>query len=171
MKAVALLLIVAGLLAAGCEYQAPLTDEHKLPVDPAVLGLWESVPEADGSADTNRDRMIVLEYSATEYLVHYPTGKDGQYFRGYPMKIAGVPCVQIQLIGAAAGDVKREDRKYHVVSYTLSNGELTLMTLNTAVVDETLKNSAALRKAFERNKDNKELFANPGRFRKVATGN
>jgi hypothetical protein len=58
-----------------------------------------------------------------------------------------------------------------VVSYTLSNGELTLMTLNTAVVDETLKNSAALRKAFERNKDNKELFANPGRFRKVATGN
>jgi hypothetical protein len=170
MKAVALLMIVAGLLAAGCEYQAPLTDEHRMPVDPAVLGLWESVPDGYGSSDTNRERMIVLKYSETEYLVHYPTGKDGQYFRGYPMKIADVPCVQVQLIGAATGDVKNEAPKYHVVSYTLSNGELSLMTLNTAVVDKTLKGSAALRKAFEKNKDNKELFANPGKFRKVAKG-
>jgi hypothetical protein len=170
MKAVALLMIVAGLLAAGCEYQAPLTEEHKIPVDPVVLGLWESVPDGGGSSDTNRERMIVLKYSETEYLVHYPTGKDGQYFRGYPMKIAGAPCVQVQLIGAATGDVKKEDRKYHVVSYTLSNGELTLMTLNTAVVDKTLKDSAALRRAFEKNKKNKELFVNPGKFRKVAKG-
>lgn len=168
MKAVALLMIIAGLLAAGCVYQAPLTDEHKIPVDPAVLGLWESVPDGDGASDTDRERMIVLKYSGTEYLVHYPTGKDGQYFRGYPMKLAGVPCVQVQLIGAATGDVKTEDRKYQVVSYTLSNGELTLMILNTAVVDKTLKDSAALRKAFEKNKDDKVLFANPGKFRKVA---
>ena len=170
MKAVALFLIVAGLIAAGCEYQAPLTDEHKLPVDPAVLGLWEPVPDGEVSSDPDRERLVVLEYSATEYLVHYPTDKDGQYFRGYPIKIAGVPCVQIQLIGSATGDVKKEARTYQVVSYKLSNGELSLTTLNTAVVDKSLKDSAALRRAFEKNKNNHELFVNPGRFRKVAAG-
>ena len=170
MKPVAILMVVAVLIAAGCEYQAPLTDEHKIPVDPAVLGLWESIPDANDSSSTNEERMIVLKYSETEYLVHYPTGKDGLYFRGYPMQIAGVPCVQVQLIGTATGDVKKEERTYHVVSYTLSNGELTIKTLNTAVVDKALKESATLREAFEKNKDHKELFANPQKFRKVAKG-
>lgn len=167
MKAVALSLIVAGLLATGCEYQAPLTDEHKLPVDAAILGLWEQVPDGGVSTDQARDRMVVLEYSATEYLVHYPTDKDGQYFRGYPIRIAGVPCVQMQLIGSATGELQKKARKYLVASYKLSNGELSIMTLNTAVVDKSLKDSAALRRSFEKNRHNPELFVNPGHFRKV----
>jgi hypothetical protein len=89
------------------------------------------------------------------------------YFRGYPINVDGVPCVQIQQIGSVDGDIKKEDRKYHVISYKLSNGELEIRTLNTDLVDNNLQDSASLRQAFLKHRDNKDLFTNPGKFRGV----
>ena len=171
MKYAAGFAIVATLVIAGCGgYQVPLTEEHNILIDQSFLGLWEEVPHGDKPPNPD-EKMLILKYTDTEYLVHYPAGKDGMYFRGYPIKVEGVSCVQVQLIGAADGDIKKEDRKYHVISYKLSNGELEIRTLNTDLVDKNLQDSAGLRQAFLKHKDNKDLFTNPGKFRKVKENN
>jgi len=151
---------------AGCQYLAPLAEEHTIAIDPAVIGLWEEVPEGDKPPDPD-EKMLILKYSDTEYLVHYPTRKDEMYYRAYPIKIDGIPCVQVQLIGTADGDVKKGDRKYQVVTYSVSNGELEIKTLNADLVDKDLRDTASIKQAFQKNKDNKDLFTNPGRFRRV----
>ena len=166
MKLKIVFMIALIFLFAGCEYETSLTDEHKIDVDKAVLGLWESVP-VKNEASGPKDRLMVLKYTDTEYLVHYPTGDEGFYFRGYPIRIGGVSCVQIRLIGDSNGDIKTGERKYQVVSYQFVNGELEIKTLNTDLVDNNLKDRNKLKKAFLMNKNKGELFINPVRFRKA----
>ena len=166
MKLKNIFMVALFFLIAGCEYETFLTDEHKIPVDKTVLGLWEAVPEKGGVSDP-KERLMVLKYTDTEYLVHYPTGDEGFYFRGYPIRIGGISCVQIRLIGDSNGDIKTGDRKYHVVSYQFVNGELGIKTLNTDLVDNNLKDRNKLKKAFLMNKNKGELFINPVRFRKA----
>jgi hypothetical protein len=151
---------------AGCQYLAPLSVEHTIAIDPTVVGLWEEVPEGDKPPDPH-NRMLILKYSETEYLVHYPTKKDEMYYRAYPIKVDGIPCVQIQLIGNAAGNINKGEPKYQVAAYTIFNGELEIKTLNTDLVDKDLQDTASIRQAFLKNKDSKDLFTNPGRFRRV----
>jgi len=165
MKHTALVLIAVTLFITGCDYLAPLVVEHNIAIDPSVIGLWDEVPEGDKPPDP-KDRMLILKYSETEYLVHYPTGKDQTYYRAYPIKVDGVSCVQVQTIGDSEGDIK-EERKYHIVQYTVSNGELEIKTLNTDLVDRDLRDTDSIKQAFLKNKDNKNLFTNPGKFRRV----
>ncbi len=161
-------------LIAGCEYETSLTDEHKIPVDKTVLGLWEAVPEKGRVSDPkdrvsdSKERLMVLKYTDTEYLVHYPTGDEGFYFRGYPVRIGGISCVQIRLIGDSNGDIKTGERKYQVVSYQFVKGELEIKTLNTDLVDKNIKDRNKLKIAFLTNKNKGELFRNPVRFKKVS---
>ena len=166
MKHAIMSVIAVTLFIAGCQYLAPLTEEHSIAIDPAVIGLWEEVPEGDKPSDPD-GRMLILKYSDTEYLVHYPTRKDDGYYRAYPVKIEGISCVQIQLIGTADGDVKKGERKYQVATYTVSGNKLEIKTLNTGLVNKDLKDTASIREAFLKHKDNKDLFTNPGRFRRV----
>ena len=165
-NAIMSVIAVALLLSfAGCQYLAPLTEEHSIAIDPSVIGLWEEVPEGDNLPNPD-GRMLILKYSDTEYLVHYPTRKDEGFYRAYPIKVDGISCVQIQQIGTADGDIK-DDRKYQVVKYSVSNGELEISTLNTDLVDRDLRDTASIKQAFLKNKDNKDLFTNPGKFRRV----
>jgi hypothetical protein len=165
MKRAALAVLVLTLFIAGCDYLAPLSAEHNIAIDPAVIGLWEEVPEGDKPPDPN-DRMLILKYSDTEYLVHYPVRKDEAYYRAYPIKVDGISCVQVQQIGTAQGDFK-EDKKYDVVTYSIFKDEMEIKVLNTDLVGQDLRDSAALRQAFLKNKDKKNLFTNPGKFRRV----
>jgi len=158
--------IALALSFVGCQYLAPLSNEHTIAIDPAVVGLWEEVPEEDKPPDPD-GRMLILKYSDTEYLVHYPTRKDEMYYRAYPIKIGGIPCVQIQLIGTADGDISKGERKFQVVTYAIFNGELEIKTLNTDLIDKDLRDTVSIRHAFLKNKDNKDLFTNPGKFRRV----
>lgn len=173
MKRGIIFIISIFFLFAGCEYETSLTDEHKIPVDNAALGLWEAVPEKSRVSDPkdtvsgSKDRMIVLKYTDTEYLIHYPTGDEGFYFRGYPVRIGGISCVQIQLIGDSNGAIKTGERKYQVVSYQFVTGELEIKTLNTNLVEKNIKDRNKLKKAFLKNKNKGELFINPVRFRKA----
>ena len=109
MKSVVMLPVLAALLLVGCVYEAPLTKEHKIPVDSAVLGLWEPIPD-EGEEPKQDERMMILKYSDTEYLVHYPLGKDGMYYRCYPIKIGDVSCVQLQVIGTEEGPPKTDEK-------------------------------------------------------------
>lgn len=160
--------VTAILLLVGCEYESPLTKEHNIAVDPAVLGVWEPIQVTDDKAKQD-ERMIILKYSDTEYLIHYPSGgRDQAYYRGYPIKIGGVSCVQLQIIGTDEGPLQKDEKGlFSVASYHLTAGKLEINLLNTDLVDDALKTSAELRQAFLKHKDNKELFEDPGVFRKI----
>ena len=166
MKSIPVLLAGAILCLAGCKYEAPLTREHSIPVDASVLGFWEVVPDGNGSPDSS-EHMMVLQFSETEYLIHYSAKEEPMYFRGYPIKIGGVSCVQLQLIGIDYKPVDRQQKDlFHVAAYESVNGELIIRTLNSDLVGDGLKDTEALEKAFLKHKDSRELFANPCRFRK-----
>ena len=167
MKCKLALLTVAVLLITGCEYESPLTKEHNIAVDSAVLGLWEAIPDK-GEEPKQNERMMILKYSGTEYLIHYPDGKDGSYFRGYPIKIGGESCVQHQAIGTDDGPPEKDEKDlFHVVSHRLAGAGLEIKILNTELVDDDLKTTEALTRSFLKHKENKKLFINPGRLRKV----
>lgn len=53
------------------------------------------------------------------------------------------------------------------MSYQLTKGKLEIKKLNTDLVDDGLETTAELVKAFLVHKDNKGLFNNPRRFKKV----
>ena len=164
----ALLALVLGL-AAGCQYNVPVTASHTIPVDPAVLGLWQAVPEEGKPVDAD-ERLLVLKYSDTEYLVRYPSGKDGMYFRGYPVKIGNLVCVQIQLIGTNDGPAQADESKYHVVRYAATPDTLEVRTLNTDVVPKTAATADELLRSIRANLKNQDLFHDPGGFRRVGMG-
>jgi hypothetical protein len=172
MKCFAVLLITTALFFSGCKYEKPLVEEHTIPIDASVLGLWEPLPsEGDNSGD--EERLLILKFSDTEYLIHYPPGgNDEMYYRGYPIKIGGIPCIQLQIIGTKDG-LLRKDFKYFfvVVSYELNNKILEIKTLNSYMVDEDLKTTKTLKQAFLKHKDDKNLFTNPVRFKQLNVKN
>ena len=158
-------MIGAVLFFCGCEYEAALTEDHTIPVDSSVLGLWEIVPE-DGNE--KKERMMILKFSATEYIIHYPVGEDAMYFRAYPIKPGGVSCVQLQAIGTHEGPPSEGEKNlYHVASYRLENEKLEIRLLNEELVDDELKTSETLTHSFLKQRQNKKLFVNPGKFRRV----
>ena len=56
---------------------------------------------------------------------------------------------------------------YHVASYQLSDAKLEIKLLNEKLVDDELKKSAELTRAFLEHKENKNLFVNPVKFRRI----
>ncbi len=157
--------LLAGLFA-GCVYEAPVVPDHTVPIDPAVLGMWESIPNPDDTND-RKERLLILKYSDTEYVVQYPISEESMYFKAYSFKLEGLSLVQVQLIGVNNGAPAEEHRKYHVVSYSLKNGVLELQTLNTALIDENIKTTKGLQDAIRKNKSDKSLFHDPERFKKI----
>jgi hypothetical protein len=167
MRCIQIVSVMSVLFIVGCEYESPMTKEHTIPIDSSVLGLWELIPENGKEPDPD-ERMLVLKYSDTEYLIHYPIGNKGMYFRGYPIKIGPVSCVQVEFIGAQNGPPDRDKKElYHVVSYALALGEMEIRILNTDLVSDELKDDKALREAFLKHQSKKDLFRDPGKFRKI----
>ena len=166
MKRLRWLPAVVIVLLVGCEYESALVEEARISIDPAVIGLWE--PLADPGQKAPKDeRMMVLKYSDTEYLIHYPVEKDGWYYRGYAITLGGVACVQLQVIGTDTGPPKDSERAlFHVFSYRLTDGQLVIRTINTDLVSDDLKDTEALKRAFLKHKDDKDLFINPVKFKK-----
>ena len=162
MKHTVILPVLVVLLLVGCKYEYPLTRENNLPVDPTVLGLWAEESKSE-------DQMMILKYSDTEYLVHYPTGKEGLYFRCYPIKVGGIPCIQAQVIGTAGGPPEEDEKhRFHVFSYQLTDGnKLEIKTLNTDLMDDDPKTTEDLMKTFLKHKEDRDLFTDPGKFRKI----
>ena len=60
-----------------------------------------------------------------------------------------------------------EKSLFTVVSYQLTNGELEVKTLKTGLLNRDLNGSESLKKDFLKHKDNKDLFVEPLKFRKV----
>jgi hypothetical protein len=168
MRCIAALLITMIFFLAGCKYEKPLVKEHTIPVDPAVLGLWAPLPD-EGETSGADERLVILKFSVTEYLIHYPPGgADEEYYRGYPVKIGGIPCIQLQVIGNKDGPPRKDVKTlFAVVSVELKKGILEIKTLNSDLVGDDLKTTEALKQAFLKHKDDKNLFTNPVRFTRL----
>ena len=158
---------VAVFFLAGCIYEEPLTTDHNIPVDASILGLWAEVTP-EGETAPSDPGLIILKFSETEYLIHYPPGADdGLYYRGYPIEIGGISCVQLEVIGDQNGSVGKDNKGYNVVTYQLKEGQLEIRLLNTKLVSDDLKTTDELMRAFLEQKDHEELFNDPGFFRRV----
>jgi hypothetical protein len=159
--------VIAAVLIAGCVYESPLTEEHVIAIDPSVPGVWEEIPEP-GNEQIPQDRMLILKFSDTEYMVSYPMGAKSDYYRAYPINIGGVSCVQLQVIGTQKGPLEpKEKDQFLVASYVISDDILEISLLNTELVDDDIKNPESLRKAFLEHKNDKNLFVEPGRFKRI----
>jgi len=91
-----------------------------------VLGVWEAIPDKGEEPKQNN-----LERRA--------------YFPGYPIKIGGVSCVQLQAIGTDDGPPKKDEKDlFHVVSHRLAGAGLEIKILNTELVDDDLKTTDPL---------------------------
>jgi hypothetical protein len=152
---VAVLLISVLLLGAGCEYEVPLAEKKDLPIDSALLGLWES-----GGEKEDKETIAVSRYSDTEYAILFVSDNKETRLRGYPIEVAEISCVQLVTV-----EEKKENR-YYVITYELSKGFLIVRMLNAS---KDLKSSIELRNAFIKNKDNNELFVQRAIFKKVNT--
>lgn len=169
MKTTAFLLAVSALLFTGCRFKAPLVKETTLPIDPAVIGLWEPVPE-DGKDPEADKRMLVLKFSDTEYIVRQPVGEGVIHYRAYPIELGGVRCVQLEAIGDGKGPLGGDAEittPFQVVSYQVKDGKLVVSMLSEELFPDKLKTTEALQEAFLKHKDREDLFGEAKEYRKV----
>ena len=160
---------VGFLLLAGCIYEAPLEVEHTVPVDPALIGLWQLVPKEGEEPDAD-SRLLILNFSETEYLMSSPVGGEEIQYRAYPIKPGGISCVQLQVIGTDKGEPKwqgGQPKPFMVFSYEVEDGMLVVRSLNGDVVGADLTTTEAMREAFLKNNDNNDLFTDLATYRKV----
>jgi len=152
------------LLLAGCDYEAPLSTEHVVPVDPAFLGTWEMVPETDEDrASGDMGPLVVLRFSATEYLVHDP---GGHFYRAFRVDLGGHRCLQLEDLGSGTGPAP-ESRRYLVGRCEDADADgFTLSLLNEKHVPSGAKPTAELRAAFLAARDAPDLFEPVARFRR-----
>ncbi len=170
MKSTAILTAIAAILLAACRYQAPLVAEHTIPIDPAVIGLWEPTVGEKGKEPDANHRMLILKFSNTEYLIRQPIGDGVIHYRGYLIKPGGKTCVQLEAIGDGKGPLGGDGdivTPFEVVSYEVKDGNLEIRTLNSELLGKGLKTTEALQEAFLKNKDHPELFGDPTVYRKV----
>lgn len=173
MKSMTLLLTVATLLFAGCRFKSPLVKEHTIPIDPAVIGLWEPLRKEGKGAEGKPEkdmRMLILGFSETEYMVRQPMGDGAIHYRAYPVELGGIRCVQLKAIGDDKGPLggdKSLTTPYQVVSYETEDAVLVIRTLNDKLFPGSLETTEALQEAFLKNKDKEDLFTNPERYRKI----
>ena len=178
------ILISAALLLSGCIYEAPLVAENKLPIDAAIIGLWEPLPQEEKEPENDGDnplkkilehspaetRLLILKFSETEYLISNPVAEHSIHYRAYPIELGGKRCVQLQVIGTNEGSADWENdtpRPFLVCSHETKDGNLIVSNLNEELVGDELKTTAALQEAFLKNKDNPQLFGEPTIYRKV----
>jgi len=165
MKKFLLFLVFLLLPVSACEYHEPLAEKQNIPIDQALLGLWEPAPEKN-EAKPSGEWILALKYSDSEYMIHYQSGSDSMYFRAYPLKVGDISCVQLQLIGDAGGPLAKGEPAFQVASVTLNGDEVTIRMMNTSVLGRDLA-GPALREAFLKNAKNPGLFREPVKFRRV----
>jgi hypothetical protein len=154
-------------ILTACDYDVPLVGEASLPIDQALLGTWEAIPE-DRDEQKLPERIMVRQESANLYVIEYGDGESAIYFRGWLAELEGSHFMQLEVTGDDQGPVDaKDDNLFSVVSYALDKDKLVVRSLNTDLVDAELADTAALQAAFAANRDNPSLFHEPRQFRKL----
>ena len=158
------LALLGAVFIGACVYDVPVTVEHEIPVEPAILGAWEHTPGGNESATTMR----VFEFSDTEYLVHYLEDGLELFFRAYAINVGGISAVQLEAIGDGNEAVgKNVENRYTVAAYRMLDGKLEVRTLNSDLVSAEIDDGESLKAAMLKHKDHPELFNDPGLFQRV----
>lgn len=154
-------------ILSACDYDVPLIGEASLPIDQALLGTWEAIPE-DLNEQNSPVRIVIGQEGANLYVIEYVDGESIIYFRGWLAELEGSRFIQVEVTGDDKGPVGAEDGNlFSVFSYALDNRGLVVRSLNTDLVNAELTDTAALQAAFAASKDNPSLFHEPGHFRKL----
>jgi hypothetical protein len=155
-------LLAIVLLLAGCEYEVALSDPMGLPIDDAVLGTWTKLDE-HGEVGRNPDQISIFQFHNGEYLV-VARGPDPIYFRGYPILINDIPCVQMKVLEDAdelrksEADTQNKGTLYMVVQYTIEDGRLMVSSLNTEIITRDIASTEELLEAVQAHADDPDLF-------------
>lgn len=158
--------LAATLMLTACNFKVPASDRASGPVDPALIGVWESQPDKD-SQDAPV-RAVIYRWNDQEYFIHYGAGaKDGLYYRAWAVEPAGVRLLQLQCLGNSAGQ-KVEERPYQLAKISLKDDTLEVRLINDGTVGKDHATSAALVKAIEEKKNDPKLFSDePAKFVRV----
>lgn len=158
------------LMLIACDYDAPLVGEASLPIDQALLGTWELIPE-DRSGQESFLHIVIRQESANVYDLKYEDDDATIYAKGWLAELEKIRFMQVEVTGDEEDpiDVEYTDI-FSVYSYALDNGELVVKSLNIELVNEYLADSAALQAAFVAHMDDPGLFREPERFRKLSGG-
>jgi hypothetical protein len=149
-----LLILLAVVLLAGCDYTVPLVTTPDINIDKSILGLWQT-KEDDGKIE----QLLVLALDDHEYLVSYPSGaKDAMFARASLCHTDGKTLVQLKWLGSVDGTPMDDNRVYEFFSYSVSGDKLTARVLNSDVVNKDAASTKELEKAIAANRDNPELF-------------
>ena len=165
MKLRSAFILLLVLLTAACQFKVPLSEEHNIAIDTSLLGNWAMLPDAEDPS-ASLDKISVLRFSDSEYLLRYFSEGSEMFFRAYIIEPGGQRLLQLEHLGNAGGPVTEDSAKhrYIVARYILEGGTLTVSTLNSELVSSEIKNTESLLKAYQANMDNSELFTNSGSF-------
>ena len=167
MRNLRLITVFSLLILTACDYNVPLVAEVSLPIDQALLGTWEAIPE-DRDPRESLDRMVIRQQSANLYEIEFGDEGSRIYFKGWLAELEGIRFMQVEFTGDEEGPIDAKYKQlFSVLSFTLGNGELVVRSLNTDLVNQDLVNTAALQVAFAANRDNPLLFHEPGQFRRL----
>lgn len=155
---------IAACLLASCIFEQPFDATARIPVDRDLLGRWE---EQHGKPTDDSQRMLVLQHSANEYLVHYPSGDKGMYFRAFAVELEGQRFLQTQLLGSHEGPAPEGERKYHLFQVKRDGDTLTLRAIDADTLGRDATTTAELRKAFAAHHNDPELFGEATSFQRV----
>jgi len=162
MKKIMLALLGLGL-AAGCDFNVPLTTAPELARDPALLGVWQTVGK-----DEAPQRLLALPLGEKEYLISYPAGtKDAMFGRGALVRAGGKSLLQIEWIGTAQGALPTDRRVFQAADYTVRDGRLVARLLNADTVGRDAATTAELLAAIAAQEQNPQLFREEMAFEKV----
>jgi hypothetical protein len=154
-------------LLAACTYDAPLVQEKLLPIDTALLGGWEVLPE-NPDEEYAPERVTIRQQTPQVYAIEYFSEGSTLYFQGWLAELEGVRFLQLEVTGDDDGPAGENDSNlFSAFSYTLDNGEMTVRELNTDLVDDNLADTAALQAAFKQHKDHPDLFSESIRMKKL----
>ncbi len=162
MKKNLLLAVASAVTLAGCDYTVSLTDAPELPIDKALVGSWERTTNQG-----ERQHLLFLPISKTEYLVSFPAGeKDAMFARACLCKAADQTFIQVTWFGTARGLTPEDGRVYQYATYEVKDNTLRGRLINADVVDREVTSAAALRAAIEANRENPKLFRDVWEFTK-----
>lgn len=150
-------------LLAGCDYTTPLAKTANLPIDAAVVGLWQRMGE-----DHQIESLLVLPLSPQEYLVVFPVeSQDAMFARACFWRSEGATWVQLDWFGTARGKLPEDNRTFQYATYTVEPGMLTVRLLNPEVVSRDIASSDGLAQAIAAQKEHPNLFREKMEFQKV----
>ena len=162
-KVLTMLVLCATLCLAGCTYDVPLAEKQDLPVDIRAIGVWQDTGE-----DAEK-RFTIARYSETEYAFDFPKDfleEKRTFLRGYPIKVGGVALVQLVMTDK---NYRAQVKKgaYCLITFEFSDDDLIIRMVDLKEEGQQSKSSAELRAVFLSKKDDKSIYGEGVRYRRV----